>query len=402
MFFNRLLRTNAYRFSIESITSNHSNRFQKTRHFRQLENTGFTETADKVAQILTSKLNFKMPYILHLKNADPLVFTKNQNELGVEKWIDFMQKEFGMQASDLRFVLTHHPPAARTTTEFYLERVKLFKKALNIERDQAIHILKTTPVVFFKDIEQTKEIKKILMVFFNKSSEEINDLTCKYPLIYLAEASNVKANLYKLTEYGFSPDELYGILSKYSIFLLRKVGNMSQLFLHLEKLEVSRRTIIKMCTRNPHVFSIFTLLTLLPKIKMFSKFGFRDAGLGAILSSQSSLLLINTQAIEEKLDYLFKFYIEESRNPTFIARLLMKNFGSFIKPRGDIMLKKKKLPWIAVLEMSDQEFCKETGITVEHLNSLKKPTAEYFVRKIPALKSVRKELIAELTFKPSN
>lgn len=402
MFLNRLLRTNAYRFSLESIASNHSRHFQKTSHFKKLDNTDFNESADKIAEVLASKLNFKLPYILHLKNTDPYIFTHSQNELGVEKWIDFMQKEFDLKITDLKFILTHYPQAPRNTADYYVERVKLFKQALNIERDQAIHILKMTPRVFFKNIDRIKEIKKTLMVFFNKNSEEMNELTCKYPLIYMADLNNIKANLYKLIEYGFSTEELYEILHKYPIILLRKVGNIMQLFMFLDKLEVSRKTIIKMCTRNPHIFSIFTMLMFYPKIKVLSNFGFRGAGLGSMFSAQSSLLLMSTQVIEDKLVYLSKYFQEEARNPTFVARLLKKNFGAFIKPRGDIMLKKKQLPWIAVLEMTDEEFCKETGVTLEFLKSQKKPTSEYYLRKIPALKPVNKDLLEELTFKPSN
>lgn len=91
-----------------------------------------------------------------------------------------------------------------------------------------------------------------------------------------------------------------------------------------------------------------------------------------------------------------KFFSTELKELDLISILLMKNFDTFIKPRGDAIILTKKGSWNKVLKLNDQEFMDLVGITKDQFTTNNNQRPEFEFKKTSILKNVSKNLTSTI------
>jgi len=214
----------------------------------------------------------------------------------------------------------------------------------------------------------------MLTIIFNDDDHMIKEFLKKHTFVLGVNDKLLKNTFYKLIDYGFTPVEILEIANVYPLFLLRKVGNTLMNFKIFEKMKLSHRQVIQMCKINPFIFSVDYTRVFTAKVKLLLENRFTHELLGEMFYRYPWLVTKSVNSFKVKIKYLNRFYNLNMIDSPFAVTLLNYKYESFIKPRGDLMLKKEYNDWQKVMKLTDEKFCKEIGCTLQELNNLK--TAE--------------------------
>lgn len=354
------------------------------------------DTIDKNLQFL-KQLNYTDSHMFYLRRENPYVFTDDRSKsvMTLEEWYQFSEKQFGFNKLNQQEILLNVPHVVQYPAEFYEQRVIYLADLLGISKKESLEVMTKYPKAFFEPKVSIQNRYQILMTLLNDDTQLVNQLLKKHTFVLGIDERVLKANFYKLIDYGFTAPDVLHIAMVYPLFLLRNVGNLLMNFKMLENMSLSRRQIIQLVKTNPYIFSLDYSRVLVPKIQLLKDNRFSYELQGEMFYKYPWLITKSINSFKAKIRYLTRNHNIDMIESPYGVTLLNYNYENFLKPRGDMMLKKGYKDWQKIMKLTDNEFCKELGASLDDLTKAKSSDAykkEIDIAKYKELKVITKSL----------
>lgn len=319
------------------------------------------------------QLDYTDNHLFYLRRENAFVFTDDKQKciMTLEEWYKFTEQKFNLSKLNQQEILLNVPHVVQFSAEFYEQRAERLSHMLGISKKEGFELMTKYPKAFFEPLVSIENRYKILLNLLNEDDHLVKDLLKKHTFILAIDEQILKSNFYKLVDYGFTTVDVQQIAMVYPLFLLRNVGNLLMNFEMMEKMNLSHRQIIQICKTNPFAFSLDYSRILVPKMKLLRDNRINFELQGELFYRYPWLLTKSINSFKVKIRYLTRQHIVDMIESHFGVALLNYNYENFIKPRGDLMLKKGYKNWEKIMKLSDEQFCKEIGCTLEELKSLK-------------------------------
>ena len=151
---------------------------------------------------------------------------------------------------------------------------------------------------------------------------------------------------------------------------------------------MGKRSVIKLILLNPFILSLCNVSMLVHKVKLFKTYGFSSEETGKIFVENPFCVTKSYASLEKKFDYLSKSFKSVLRNQEIIGQLLMKNYGSWINPRGNILTSANETFTLELLNLNDKDFCLKHKILSDEFEKKKFESLEFEIKKREAVKHV--------------
>lgn len=361
-------KLNKRKFSELNIIKNHSKQF-----LQDYSNFEFSseENISKTVNFLKEKF-FTNQNIVSLKNRNPYIFENNikKSEMQVSELYQILNNDYNLNDKQIKFLILTNPNCFNYSSESFQEKKKFFSENFSFEEKDINYIMKNCPKLFFLQNTDLILKKKVLEYFFD-NEKNLEELLKLHPYILITESDRLKKNLYKISEQGFSSENFFKIIKMYPLFLYRKPENILLICNFLKKKGMTKKELISLCTKNPFIFSMDFSKIFSPKIQIFESKGIKNNLLIDILIKYPFLITKGRNSILTKFRYLEKTTNKNILDEKFFPKILLYSYKNFIKPRGELMYKKKIFHWYDCLKMNDEQFCQAYGFDIQDLRDLK-------------------------------
>ena len=368
-----LLKANRKFITLQEFLQTGEGKFRQSPFYNQvnLENV-LNEIVEKNIQLLVSK-TFTRNHILYMKKENPFVFTEHKPmvKVSLQDWFSYTSKELGLTTEEQKEIVLIVPTLIQLPLSEYGNRFNELESLLGMSREEVKQVLVRYPKVFFASNKSLQINYNTLFTIFNFQEDKVKELLKRHTFLLTLDNQQMRSFLYKLLEFGFTADDIYNITLQYPLYLFKTYGNLKMVFTMMHNMGLSNRQIVQICSTNPFSFSLEYKRVFVPKLKILKDNGLSNELQGQLFYKYPWLMTKSVDSFKVKFRYLVLSHEIDFFKDSFAASLLNYDYSSFIKPRGEIMLKKQYNDWKKVMKMTDSEFCKEMGCTVQELDDLK-------------------------------